>query len=193
MLPLVAHSIPRPGPPAHAVRRPGRVRLRYRSPPNNDPRTATPLLSRPTPVITAWMASEPQRQTTQRCGSPCGGPCTSRSMHRRMCSKTRSACGWRPRTTTVAGVPTWTQRALACSAWDGMIVHRVVAPALFDLRPAARLVGVARSLVGIQGRQTAGAASRSRRVAQRQPQASPKSHRHGRRSCLTPPSRNRAG
>ena len=49
-------------------------------------------------------------RTARRCGSPCGAPCTSRSIRRRMCSKTRSACGWRPRTTAGAAVRTWTRR-----------------------------------------------------------------------------------
>jgi hypothetical protein len=48
----------------------------------------------------------------------------------------------------------------------GMIVCRVVAAALSDLRPVARLVGVARALVGIQGCRTACPASRGRCVAQ---------------------------
>jgi putative transposase len=54
-----------------------------------------------------------------------------------------------------------------------MIRRYVAAPAVFDLPTAAEPAVAARSLVGVQGRRTPGAASRSRRAAQNQPQAPP--------------------
>src|SRR5947209_10677203 len=52
-----------------------------------------------------------------------------------------------------------------------MIVCRVGASALPDLPPASEPAVIARPLVGVQRRRTSGAASRSRRAAQSQPQA----------------------
>ena len=54
---------------------------------------------------------------------------------------------------------------------QGMIVCRVVASALPGLPPASEPDVVARPHVGVQGRRTTGAASRSRRAAQSQPEA----------------------
>ncbi len=53
------------------------------------------------------------------------------------------------------------------------MIIRVPAPALSRLRPALRLVGPARPLVGLQGRRTARTAARGRRAAPRQSPASP--------------------
>src|ERR1700712_1021602 len=53
-----------------------------------------------------------------------------------------------------------------------MIVCRVGASALLDLPAASEPAVIARPLVGVLGRRTTGAASRSRRVAQSQPHAS---------------------
>ena len=50
----------------------------------------------------------------------------------------------------------------------GIMIIRVLAPALSHLRPALRLAGPARPVTGLQGRRTAGAAARGRRVAPRQ-------------------------
>jgi hypothetical protein len=54
-----------------------------------------------------------------------------------------------------------------------MIVRRVVTSAVFDLPAAAESIVVAWPLVGIQGCRTPGAASRSRRAAQSQPDTAP--------------------
>jgi Transposase len=56
---------------------------------------------------------------------------------------------------------------------EGMIVSRDLAPALPDLPPTCEPVVVARPLVGVQAHRTPGAASRSRRAAQNQPEAPP--------------------
>jgi hypothetical protein len=55
----------------------------------------------------------------------------------------------------------------------GMIVSRVVASALSDLPEAVEPAVAARSLVGVQGRRTPGAAPRSHCAAQGQPEAPP--------------------
>ena len=52
-----------------------------------------------------------------------------------------------------------------------MMISRVASPALPDLRPALRLAGPARPLVGVQGRRAARAAARGRRAAPHQPAA----------------------
>ena len=51
------------------------------------------------------------------------------------------------------------------------MVSRVPPPALPDLRPAVRLASPAGPLVSVQGRRTAGAAARGRRIAPHQSQA----------------------
>src|ERR1022692_3131038 len=48
---------------------------------------------------------------------------------------------------------------------SGMMINRVAAPALSDLRPALRLAGPPRALDGVQGRGTARATARGRRAA----------------------------
>lgn len=53
----------------------------------------------------AWRANCDTRQHSS--ASLFGEPCTSRSIRRRMCLKTRSACGWRARTTAGGSVRTW--------------------------------------------------------------------------------------
>ena len=45
---------------------------------------------------TSCRISKPRRQIAQRCGSHCGGLCMFRSIRRRTCLKTKSACGWSP-------------------------------------------------------------------------------------------------
>src|SRR4051794_17972654 len=55
---------------------------------------------------------------------------------------------------------------------QGMIGSRDTASALPDLPPAGGSAGVARALVGVQGRRVAGASPRGGRVAQRQPETS---------------------
>jgi len=47
----------------------------------------------------------------------------------------------------------------------GIMVICVLSPALFHLRPALRLAGPARPVVGFQGRRAAGAAARGRCAA----------------------------
>ncbi len=74
------------------------------------------------------MIGELRRQTARGCGSPCGGPCTSRSIRRRMCSKTRLACGWRLRTTAGAAVRTWTSTPRAAPehpSWPVLASSRI--------------------------------------------------------------------
>jgi len=61
----------------------------------------------------------------------------------------------------------------------GMIVNRVAAAALPDLRPTGRLAGAARPLGRGQGRRTAGAATRGRGPAADQPQAAAELGRPG--------------
>jgi hypothetical protein len=56
---------------------------------------------------------------------------------------------------------------------QGMIVRRVVAPALHDLPPAAEPAVVTRPLVGIQGHRAPSAAPRSHRATQSQPETPP--------------------
>src|SRR6266568_8966304 len=53
----------------------------------------------------------------------------------------------------------------------GMMVSRVAAAALPDLRPLGRLAGAARPLHRLEGRRTTRAAPRDRRPAAQQPQA----------------------
>jgi hypothetical protein len=62
-------------------------------------------------------------------------------------------------------------RVIWLSGPQGMIVRRVVASALLDLPPAFEPAVVARPVVGVQRRRTTGAASRSRCIAQSQPEA----------------------
>jgi len=49
------------------------------------------------------------------------------------------------------------------------MIIRVPAPALSHLRPALRLAGPARPVIGLQGRRAARAAARGRRAAPRPP------------------------
>src|SRR5450432_1513365 len=51
----------------------------------------------------------------------------------------------------------------------GIMIIRVPAPALSHLRPALRLAGPARPVIGLQGRRAARAAARGRRAAPRPP------------------------
>jgi len=55
---------------------------------------------------------------------------------------------------------------------SGIMIIRVLAPALLHLRPGLRLAGPARPVIGIQGRRAARAAARGRRAAPR-PSAAP--------------------
>jgi hypothetical protein len=56
---------------------------------------------------------------------------------------------------------------------QGMIRRCVTAPTILDLPEAAEPAVAARSIVGVQGRRTPGATSRSRRAAQNQPETPP--------------------
>src|SRR5512146_1858480 len=67
-----------------------------------------------------------------------------------------------------------------------MMVSRVPAPALPDLRPALRLAGPARPLVSVQERRAAGLAARGRRAAPHQSQAPPRLDRPGRHGRADP-------
>jgi hypothetical protein len=65
---------------------------------------------------------------------------------------------------------TW---VIGVAGWQGMLVSCVLASALPDLLSAGEPVVVAHSFVDVQGCRAPGAASRSRRAAQSQPQVSP--------------------
>src|SRR5439155_10099381 len=73
------------------------------------------------------MISKRRRETAQRCGSHCGGLCMFRSIRRRMCLKTRLACGWSPRKMIGAAVQTWIRSSPAASehqSWPALASSR---------------------------------------------------------------------